>query len=101
MARPSSHRLYSDLVGIFSMPFPSLYGYFRLAAGYNSRGFSYPEDAVFAFAGITTALTRIFPGGFISGLPQMFFDVALLWQPERAATRRIKRNTSTNAYLPS
>lgn len=34
------------------------------------------------FTGITTTLSRTFQGGFLHGLPELFFDVALLWQPK-------------------
>lgn len=39
-------------------------------------------------------------GGFVSGLPQMLFHAALLWQPYRLLTRRQSPN-SDQAVLPS
>ena len=41
------------------------------------RKLGYPEDALIAFSGITDKLSKRFAGGFISGLLQLFFDVAL------------------------
>jgi hypothetical protein len=49
---------------------------------------TYESDTLNAFSGVTNALTRVFEGGFIFGLPQIFFDAALLWQPEKTLTRR-------------
>jgi hypothetical protein len=68
----------------------------------NRRNLTYPEDILDAFAGILTHLSRSFPGGFISGLPQMCFDAALLWQPWTPMIRRkaIGRSAS-DAVLPS
>ena len=69
---------------------------------YNLKDLSHPEDAIAAFAGVTTQLSRIYSGGFICGLPEMFFDVALLWQPWRTVERRISSGVrSTNSCLPS
>jgi hypothetical protein len=48
---------------------------------YNMRQLTYPDDELAAFSGVLSTLSRTFTGGFVWGLPQMFFDVALLWQP--------------------
>lgn len=68
-------------VDIFSTPFPSLDQYCALLRNYNTRNFTHPQDALPAFAGITTSLSWTFYGGFICGLPLMFLDIALCWQP--------------------
>ncbi|KUJ11314.1 HET-domain-containing protein [Mollisia scopiformis] len=73
---------------IFVTPFPSLSGYVDLIQEYGKREFTNPEDALFAFSGITTVLNRTFSGGFIAGLPSMFLDIALLWQPTFTMRRR-------------
>ena len=100
--RTSFPGIKGDLSNMFSLPLPSLSGYLTLVSQYNIRKLSYPEDAVFAFSGITIALSRVFDGGFISGLPQMFFDVALLWQPMVTGKRRMPVRTSTTPpCLPS
>ncbi|KAH8593566.1 heterokaryon incompatibility protein-domain-containing protein, partial [Bisporella sp. PMI_857] len=53
--------------------------YNSLVAKYNFRTLTYPQDALAAFAGVTTALTKSFSGGFICGLPTLFIDQALCW----------------------
>ncbi|KAF1813811.1 HET-domain-containing protein, partial [Eremomyces bilateralis CBS 781.70] len=91
-----------ESIEVFSVPFASLSGYLKLLGRYNDRDLSYQKDSLFAFAGITTALSRVFPGGFISGIPQMFFDIALLWQPIGDAKRRTPNRTSgSKSLLPS
>ena len=87
---------------IFSTPFPDLVGYSKLVYRYN-RQFTYPEDALDAFAGITSALSHTFYGGFICGLPALFLDVALTWQPYSTCERRIpsKPSNPTKMGLPS
>ncbi|KAE8444704.1 hypothetical protein EG329_014362 [Mollisiaceae sp. DMI_Dod_QoI] len=61
------------------------------------------EDAQAAFAGITTVLASSFPYGFMCGLPALFFDVALCWQPFEIGIRRRPRvkSATTEATLPS
>ena len=83
------------------------FGFFvELVCPYNGRDFSYPQDALSAFSGILNALSPAFPGGFVCGLPRMFLDEALIWQPFAKATRRMDRSrnphaTSTTSSLPS
>jgi hypothetical protein len=50
--------------------------YAQLVHEYNLKQFTYPEDVLAAFAGITASLTRSFKGGFLCGLPEMVFDFA-------------------------
>lgn len=80
--------------------------YLDLICPYNKRELSYPQDAAFAISGILNALKESFPGGFIHGLPRLFFDSALLWQPFDAAwndRRRLDRGRdgSQISSLPS
>lgn len=85
-----------------AVPFPNFSGYGKLVSAYNNRDLTHAEDAVAAFAGVTTQLSRIYSGGFNCGLPEIFFDVALLWQPWRTVERRISSGVrSTNSCLPS
>ncbi len=79
---------------------PDFHRFARLVSLYNERRFTYPEDVLDAFAGIISVLNRTFVGGFISGLPQILFDSALLWQPHRPMHRRSKKGTGP-ACLPS
>jgi hypothetical protein len=81
-------------------PWPDLHRYVRLVSLYNRRNLTYPEDLIDAFAGVIATFNHNFAGGFISGLPRMFFDSALLWQPHRLLSRRVPRGKQ-EACLPS
>jgi len=67
----------------------SLAGYARLVQSYNIRSLTMDTDALNAVAGVTGRLLSLFPGGFLQGIPQFFFDVALLWQPRSPLRRRV------------
>lgn len=54
----------------------------------NHRELTYEEDRLPAFSGLASALSLSFVGGFISGLPKVFFDDALLWEPSGMMERR-------------
>ncbi|KAH7088032.1 heterokaryon incompatibility protein-domain-containing protein [Paraphoma chrysanthemicola] len=77
----------------------SLAKYARLVQAYNTRSLTMDSDALNAVAGVTGRLHSLFPDGFLQGLPQFFFDVALLWQPRSPLRRRIC--TSNAPTLPS
>ncbi|KAF2498767.1 HET-domain-containing protein [Lophium mytilinum] len=83
---------------------PDAYRFARLISLYNQRDLTFPEDAHNAFLGTLSDLCQTFSGGFVSGLPVMFFDAALIWQPYEPAIRR--RNTgnrpdSEHIHIPS
>jgi hypothetical protein len=82
---------------------PDLHRYARLVSLFNLRRLTFPEDALFAFGGVTNSLSRTFKFGFISGLPQMFFHSTLIWQPHRPMTRRKAKADHLNngPILPS
>lgn len=81
---------------------PNMFRYARLVSLFNRRNLTYPEDVFDAFAGVLSHLSRSFPGGFISGLPQMCFDAALLWQPWTVMSRRRSvGRPASHAVLPS
>lgn len=81
---------------------PSLRDYARHVAEFNRRELSYPEDALDAFGGILTTLSSTaFVGGFICGLPAMFFDAALLWYSESPLERRQARRPDANTRSTS
>ena len=60
--------------------YPDLDGFFDLVRSYNIRQLSFPEEALPAFTGILSALSRRFLDGFYGGIPVMYFDIALLWK---------------------
>ncbi|KAL8901768.1 MAG: hypothetical protein Q9207_005040 [Kuettlingeria erythrocarpa] len=69
--------------GFYQVLWPDLKVYSRLVREYTKREFSRVEDVTSAFAGITTTLSGSFSGGFIYGLPELYFDAALLWRLKR------------------
>lgn len=75
-----------------------------LINAFNCRQFTYPEDVLSAFAGVSSELGNKFDGGLISGLPELFFDLCLLWQPLRRlgpALRRTSKTENPHHCLPS
>ncbi|EFQ34118.1 heterokaryon incompatibility protein [Colletotrichum graminicola] len=79
---------------LLNVGYPSLTVYSRLMEDYNNRQLTYPQDCLSAMAGILPCYTRVFKGGFLCGLPEMFFDAALLWQPKGDLVRRKPVETS-------
>ncbi|KAI5865422.1 heterokaryon incompatibility protein-domain-containing protein [Durotheca rogersii] len=75
--------------------------YCDLVCPYNERNFSYPQDALLAFSGILNTLCQTFPGGFVYGIPRLFLDHVLLWQPFTKAARRIDRKDGSHDSSPS
>lgn len=86
---------------MFERSLPDLRRLKRIVGNYNKREFTYPEDALKAFAGLAFSLSPAFGGCFVSGLPMALFDIALLWQPEAGISRRIAKNQAKEHCLPS
>ena len=59
-----------------------------MVQAYNKRQLTFDNDIQAAFIGIINALSQVFPGRFIFGLPEMFFDVAILWQSNESRLER-------------
>lgn len=83
-----------------SLSVPNFGLYIELVCRYNHRDLTYPQDALPAFSGVLHFLARGFSGGFVCGLPVLFLDTALLWQPLRKAKRRLATDTGRN-FAPS
>lgn len=79
------------------MIWPDMWAYLPLVKEYNARTLGYDADVLSAFAGVLKAINPAFPSGFLQGLPEFYFDVALLWQPARPLRRR---NTLGDQYSP-
>lgn len=77
--------------------------YVDLICPYNGREFSYSQDALLGVSGVLNALNMSFPGGFVAGLPRLYLDHALLWQPFGITDRRIDRSDKYEKHssLPS
>jgi hypothetical protein len=86
---------------LFQLPYPDLKKYNELVAAFNVRQLTHPQDILRAFAGITSSLSSKFDGGFLCGLPVLFFDIALLWRPFGPLKRRISSDPATQSCIPS
>ena len=81
---------------------PDLHGWRDLVTSYQRRDLTYDTDVLNAFEGVQTALRPGFPGGFFYGLPEMFFDMALLWQFRQNSFRPTsKKRNERNPFFPS
>jgi hypothetical protein len=67
---------------------PDFESYVNVVCLYNGRDFTYPQDGLKGISATLRVLSPAFPGGFIAGLPLVFLDHALLWQPFKRAKRR-------------
>lgn len=86
---------------MFESPIPDFHGFQRILQNYNTRDFTYPEDALYAFAGISSAIGWSLSGSLVSGLPAASFDICLLWQPETRVVRRTAKAPEKIHCLPS
>lgn len=91
---------------ILDVGYPSLTVYSSLAGDFNRRHLRYPQDCLSAMAGMLPCYEKVFTGGFLCGLPEMFFDVAMLWHATSDLVRRVpvetgKRYRFANDCLPS
>jgi hypothetical protein len=70
---------------------------------YSMRRLSYVQDTSTALAGVTTVLSKVFQGGFVWGMPVMFLEAALLWQPQISIRRKVLPPEPSSPYnaLPS
>ena len=81
---------------------PCLKKFDSLLSSYLKRRLTYEEDILRAFSDILESLSSSMLGGFFFGLPQQFFDAALLWIPEKNLTQRVDlRSGKMKTPLPS
>ncbi|KAL1798190.1 hypothetical protein ACET3X_002227 [Alternaria dauci] len=64
---------------------------------YNQKDQRYPEDALPGITGMLAVLSRSFEGGFLFGIPEMFFHRALAWSPLWPHTELERRRRSDRA----
>ncbi|KAI3336669.1 heterokaryon incompatibility protein-domain-containing protein [Xylariaceae sp. AK1471] len=79
---------------------PDLIGYEILVRTYNELLLSFPSDGLRAFTGVINTLSRSFPGGMLYGMPEYFFDYAIIWAPYTPIRRRLV-NGRSDPVLPS
>ncbi|KAK8017202.1 HET-domain-containing protein [Apiospora marii] len=70
-----------DRMKVILAGFPDLGYLSHIIGNYNKRTLRYEEDALPGITGLLSVLSRSFAGGFLYGLPTMFFDRALGWTP--------------------
>jgi hypothetical protein len=75
---------------------PNLLSLANLLGHYNQRALTYDEDALPGVYGLLTVFSRCFLGGFICGIPEMFFEAALSWRPQWDHTNLRRRVPSEN-----
>lgn len=81
---------------------PYLKKWDNLVRSYLCRKLTYEEDILRAFSGISGALAGSISEGFLFGLPQQFFDAALLWVPtEHLRPRKDTTNGVASYEFPS
>lgn len=89
----ASPRLYSSVL-------PHFEELISLINGYNVRKLTYSEDALMAFAGVASRLSRKFLGGLLCGMPAFFLDLYLIWRPARRLGPAIARANSVQGTTP-
>ncbi|KAF7515203.1 hypothetical protein G7054_g14699 [Neopestalotiopsis clavispora] len=92
--RELSHALKSPSI-------PNLRLYVELICRYNHRNLTYSQDALPAFSGVLQSVTQGSSSAFVCGLPVVFLDDALLWQPLRKARRRVSKDTGRYIAPPA
>jgi hypothetical protein len=78
---------------------PDVQKYISIVHDYARRKLTYGDDALHAITSLLSVMSTSFSGGFITGLPEMFFDEALLWQPGEPMQRR--RSSEGQLSIPS
>lgn len=95
-------------VGKIMRGIPNLESFSGIVDEYNTRSLTYDEDALPGIFGLLTVFSRSFSGGFLCGIPEMFFDAALSWVPSypgnlrrRVASERRDSDRLRPCNLPS
>jgi len=94
-----TNRFTGASTGLQQSPWPDMDEYSRIVEDYSGRSLTHEEDTFPAFLGVTNALSESFIGGFVYGMPDLFFDIALLWRPKERIERKVAPNQGT--ILPS
>ena len=102
-SQPCFSREKNDIFGMDTNSWPNMYRLIRLICLFNRRFLTCPEDVLNAFEGPLQSFRATFQHGFVAGLPRIFFDAALLWQPYSPLTRRQHAEIASNpeSALPS
>lgn len=76
---------------------PDLWSLSNILCRYNDRALTHDEDALPGISGLLNVFSRCFSGGFLCGIPEMFFDAALSWRPQRKDTS-LRRRVPSNRH---
>ncbi|KAF5869953.1 putative heterokaryon incompatibility protein [Botrytis fragariae] len=68
--------------------FPDMKNMNCLLREFNQKVLTFPNDALAAFSGIQWGLSQIFEGGLLYGIPELFFEIGLMWNPIGVGERR-------------
>ncbi|KAE9365141.1 HET-domain-containing protein [Stipitochalara longipes BDJ] len=63
--------------------------YMNCMSRYSERQLTQPKDILAAFNGVSNMISDVMRAPFMFGLPSSHFDLALLWEPLSAVSRRI------------
>ena len=63
------------------------------------RELAFQWDVLDSFAGVISVMNGSFPGRFHYGLPVMYFDIALLWQPKSELHRRTTQTQAADVPM--
>ncbi|CVL05332.1 related to tol protein [Fusarium mangiferae] len=66
---------------------------------YNQRSLTFEEDALPALSGLLSVFSRSFEGGFLYGIPEMFFEHSLCWRA--SSTEGIQRRIESSRPIES
>ncbi|KAJ8065092.1 hypothetical protein OCU04_005805 [Sclerotinia nivalis] len=79
---------------VITAGFPDLGSLSHILSNFNTTELRYDEDALPAISGLLSVLSRTFTGGFLYGIPEMFFERGLGWSPYWNHTNTRRRNFS-------
>ncbi|PYH49326.1 HET domain-containing protein [Aspergillus saccharolyticus JOP 1030-1] len=97
---PVEHRTYPGFIS--ELPtWPSLKQLAHIVMLYNKRNLTLDDDIVAAFEGIARIMQQGFHTGFHFGLPELFFDAALLWEADKRSPEPLKQRNPRELELPS
>jgi Heterokaryon incompatibility protein (HET) len=62
-----------------TLTYPSLGAFGYMLLEYNHRQFKYEEDVLPSLVGLLSMLSQKYEGGFLCGVPEMYFEAGLNW----------------------
>ncbi len=81
---------------------PDLYSWADHVDVFNQRKLTFDKDVVNAFSGASSVFNSVFSGGILWGIPEIFFDYCIIWQPRTPLRqRRVHCTVPSAVTLPS